>query len=123
MQGFKVIFFAIFAILTAGVIADVTGKFNIVSKYKAEKVVNGKKTTVEQRNPILYEKKGLKSDKTLDALVKNFNDWSGGEFNAKKARAGSLYNVEATKVYKNKDDSTAANNRAKKVINDNAQKE
>ncbi|KAK6821070.1 hypothetical protein PG987_015470 [Apiospora arundinis] len=115
MLGFKIVFFAVMAMLTACVIAE-TGKFNIASKYKVTK--NGK--TEEQRNTILYTKDGIKS---LDAYVKHLHDWSGGEFNCKKSRHGSLYNVEATKVYDNKDGSVAANNRAKSVINENVNKE
>ncbi|KAK8097760.1 uncharacterized protein PG998_013246 [Apiospora kogelbergensis] len=112
MQGFNFIFFAIVAMLTAGVIAEKT-RFNIASKYKVTK--NGKPE--EQRNTINYEKEGIVN---IDNYVKNFNSWSGGAFNCKKSAATGIYIVTATKVYDNKDKSTAANNDAKKVINDHA---
>lgn len=116
MYSFKVILFAVFALLAVSAIADVTGKFNIVSKYKVEKVVNGKKTITEQRNPMGFENKKLKSDKTLTKMVKDFKTWSNGEYLCSKAKIGSIYNVAATRVYNNKNESNDANNRAKAII-------
>lgn len=116
MYGIKVALFAVFALLAVSAIADVTGRFNIVSKYKYIKThPDGHKTTEEQRNPVAYENKKIKSDKTLEKFVKDFGTWSNGEFKcSKKARN---YNIEATRVYDNKDASNAANQRAKQVIN------
>jgi hypothetical protein len=124
MYSSKLIFLAVFALLATLAIADVTGKFNIVSKYKHEKTdKNGHKTIEEIRNPLLYEKKNLKSDKTLSKMVKDFGTWSNNEFHCSKARNGPAYNVAATQVYANKDASTAANNKAKQIINSHANDE
>lgn len=124
MYNLKFFLFAVVALFAFSAIADVTGKFNIVSKYKFEKVgKDGKKTTEEQRNPVAYEKKGLKSDKTLEKMVADFGTWSGGEFKCSKGRAGNIYNVEATVVFSSKDKSNAANTRAKQIINSHASEE
>jgi hypothetical protein len=49
--------FAVVALFVFSTMADVTGKFNIVSKYKFEKVgKDAKKTIQEQRNPVAYKK-------------------------------------------------------------------
>lgn len=122
MLNFKLFLFAALALFAFSSMAAVTGKFNIASKYTVEKIVNGKKTTEEQRNTISHQKE-LKSDKVLDRMVKDFGTWSSGEFKCSKSVAGSIYNVQATKVYKNKDESTTANNRAKTIINSHTQDE
>jgi hypothetical protein len=49
--------------------------------------------------------------------------WSNGEFKCTKGRAGSIYNVEATVTFDNKDKSNEANNRAKRIINNHANDE
>ncbi|KAG7284768.1 hypothetical protein NEMBOFW57_009380 [Staphylotrichum longicolle] len=117
MYNLKLFLLAVVTLFALGAIADVTGKFNIVSKYKYEKVgKDGKKTIEEQRNPVAYQKSGLKSDKTLDRMSK-------GEFKCSKGRAGSIYNVEATVVFDSKDKSNAANTRAKQIINSHANDE
>ncbi|OAA43256.1 hypothetical protein NOR_04623 [Metarhizium rileyi] len=122
MYSFKIALFAVLALLAVSTIADVTGRFNIVSKYKYTKThPDGHKTTEEQRNPVAYENKKLKSDKTLEKFVKDFGTWSNHEFTCtKKARQ---YNVEAAHVYDNKDASNAANQRAKQIINSHAKEE
>jgi hypothetical protein len=124
MYNLKLFLFAVVALFALSAFAEVTGKFNIVSKYKYEKVgKDGKKTIEEQRNPVAYQKSGLKSDKTLDRMVADFGTWSKGEFKCSKGRAGSIYNVEATVVFDSKDKSNAANTRAKQIINSHASDE
>lgn len=117
MQALKSIFFLLFALLSAYAIADITGKFNIVSEYYIQKTLpDGTKVTQSQRNPVLFQKT-LKSERTLAKLVQNFPSWSNGEYLCTKAVAGPSYNVKATHVFKNKSESDDANQRAKSVIN------
>lgn len=100
-----------------------TARFYIVSKYKLEKVGKDGKTTIEEkRNPAAYQKKGLKSDKTLDRMVADFGKWSNGEFKC-KAGDGNIYNVEATVVFGSRDKSNDANTRVKRMINSHASEE
>jgi hypothetical protein len=91
MHAFRSTLFLLFALLSACAVASVTGKFNIASKYNIQKhLPNGTIITEVKRNPVLYQKE-VKSQKTLDKMVREFSRWSHNEFNCKKADRASSY--------------------------------